>query len=138
MGSQIDLDQGGTFRTWIRQYMGPTIGWVNLPGQSIFPINAAGVYTLTPDITFVPVNVAVGAVIIILPPSTLPAVPATAQPQLYGNVPLTILDVGGNAASNPITIEPSGSDTIMTETSIVIQTSYGGYTLSPNNGIWNA
>lgn len=137
MTSQIDLDQGGTFRTWIRQYLGPSIGWVNLPGQSIFPINAPGTYTLAPDITFVPVNV-MGSVIIILPPATIPFVPAVAQPQLYGNVPITILDVGGNAAGNPIVIKPSALDSIMNRASVTINVAFGGYTFSPNNGIWNA
>lgn len=138
MTSQVDLDQGGTFRTWIRQYLGPTIGWVNLPGQSIFPINATGTYILTPDITFVPVNVISGPVIIILPPAQAPFVPAVAQPQLFGNVPITILDVGGAAGSNPITIQPSDMDSIMAQPSITINVAYGGYTFSPNNGIWNA
>lgn len=137
MTSQIDLDQGGTFRTWLRQYLGPSVGWVLLPVQNIFPINAPGTYILAPDVTFVPVNV-VGTVTIILPSSRIPAVPAGVQPGLFGNLPITIIDVGGNGSAHPITIDPNPADTIMGLSSIQITTNYGGFTLSPNSGVWNA
>ncbi len=136
MPSQLDLDQGGTFRTFFRQYLGPSIGWVQVPFQAIFPISAPGTYTLLPGTLFVPVNVA-GSVTIILPPSRLPAVPAGVQPGLFANSPITIIDVGGNPPTWPITIDPDPADSIMGLSSIQITTAYGGFTLSPNSGIWN-
>ena len=140
MGSQTDLDQGGTYRGWVRQYLGPSVGWVSLPGQNIFPITTAGTYILTPDISLVTVNVA-GAVTIKLPPASQPAVSAGVQPGLFGNVPITIVDVGGNAGANNITIQPTSvAETIMGLTQIKITVNYGGYTLKPNSALktWNS
>ena len=135
MASQVDLDKGGTFRTFFRQYMGPSIGWIEVPYQAIYPISLAGTYTLRPGTLFVPVNVA-GLVTIILPSSRIPAVPAGVQPGLFANSPVTIIDVGGNATAFPITIDPNPADSIMGLTSIQINNNYGGFTLSPNSGIW--
>jgi hypothetical protein len=133
-----DLDQSGTFRQWVRQNLGPSIGWVTLPLQNVLPITSAGTYTLSPDTTLVQVNVA-GAVTVILPRATLPAVPAIAQPGLYGSVPIVIVDIGGNAQANPITIQPQPGETIMGLTSISLSVAYGGYTLTPNSAshLWN-
>jgi hypothetical protein len=137
MASQLDLDQGGTFRTYLRQYLGPSIGWVQLPLQSILPISAAGTYTLLPGVTFVPVNVA-GLVTINLPSSRLPSVSGGVLPGLFSNSPITIADVGGNAAAFNITINPAAADSVMGLSTIAIITNYGEFTLSPNSGIWNA
>jgi hypothetical protein len=135
----IDFDQSGTFRSWMRQYLGPSVGWVTLPLQNVFPITAAGTYTLSPDVSQVTVNVA-GAVTIILPPARHPSVPPIAQPGLYGNTPIVIVDVGGNAAAHPITIQAAPTETIMGLASIQITAAYGGYTLAPNSAqaTWNA
>lgn len=136
----VDLDQGGTFRGWVRQYLGPSVGWVMLPGQNILPIAVAGTYTLTPDITLVTVNVA-GAVTIVLASAIQPSVSAGVQPGLFGNVPVTIVDIGGNATPHPIMIQPaSGAETIMGLASISISVNYGGYTLVPNSPLktWNS
>jgi hypothetical protein len=40
--------------------------------------------------------------------------------------------VGGNAAANPITINPSAGDTIMGLASIQITSAFGGFVLTPN------
>ncbi len=133
MGSQTDLDQGGTSRQWVRTYLGPSIGWVDLPGTNPFPITAPGVYTLAPDTSLVTVNVA-GAVTIILPSAVNPLVPAGVQPALFAKTPVTIVDIGNNAQAHPITIQPaSGSENIMGLAQIQITVNYGGYTLSPNS-----
>src|SRR5208282_1395388 len=107
MGSQLDLDQGGTSRQWVRTYMGPSIGWVYLPGRNPIPvITAAGTYTMLPDTTLVEVNVA-GVVVIILPSALDPGVPAGVLPGLFAKNPITIVDLGGFASTHPITIKPA-------------------------------
>lgn len=134
MASQTDLDQGGTSRQWVRTWMGPTVGWVMLPGRNpVTTITAAGTYILTPDITLVEVNVA-GAVIIMLPTAIHPSVPAVTQPALFADKPITIVDIGGFATANPITIKPaSGAENILNLTQIQITANYGGFTLNPSN-----
>jgi hypothetical protein len=133
MPSQTDLDQGGTARQTVRTFMGPTIGWVDLPGTFPFEITVAGTYTLTPDVSLVRVNVA-GAVTIILPSAIDPKVPAGVLPGLFAKTTLTIIDIGGNAQANPITLQPaSGAENIMGLPSITISTNYGGFTLKPSN-----
>lgn len=133
MGSQTDLDMGGTSRQWVRTYMGPSVGWVNLPGRNPFSITAAGTYTISPDTSLVEVNVA-GAVTIILPTAIDPKVPAGALPGLYAKTAITIVDIGGFAGANNITIEPASvAENIMSEASIQITSPYGAYTLEPSN-----
>jgi len=133
MGSQTDLDQGGTARQWVRTYLGPSIGWADLPSTNPFPITAAGTYVLSPDTSLVTVNVA-GAVTITLPPATNPLVPAGVQPQRFVPVPITIVDIGGHAQANPITIQRNNaSENIMGLASIQITVNYGGYTLNPSS-----
>jgi hypothetical protein len=127
----MDLDQSGTNRQWQRTYLGPSVGWIMAPYQNILPITAAGTYTLDPSTNLVEVNVA-GAVTIILPAVTPPSAGPQALPRLFANNPITITDIGGNAAANNITIQPNNvSETVMNLTSIKIQTNYGGFTLQP-------
>jgi|SRR5215469_1051590 len=140
MTSQTDLDQGGTFRAWARQYFGPSVGWVYAPANNVLPITAGGVFQLDPSTSLVTVNTT-GAVTIKLPAATNPSVPAGAQPGLYADNPITIVDIGGNAQAHPITIQPiSIAETIMGLNSITISVNYGGYTLAPNSTLrlWNS
>jgi hypothetical protein len=131
MTSQLDLDQSGTSRQWQRTYLGPSIGWQLVPYQSILPVTAAGTYNLDPSTNLVEVNVA-AAVTIVLPSCQFPAAGAQAQPRLFAANPVTIVDIGGNAASNNITIQPNNvSETVMGLTSIKIATNFGGFTLQP-------
>lgn len=132
MGSQTDLDQGGTSRQWVRTYMGPSVGWVYLPGRIPFQITAAGTYTITPDTSVVDVS-ANGAVIVILPTALNPNAPAGALPGLYARTAITIVDVGGFATAHPITIQPASvAETIMGLASIQITANFGAFILSPN------
>jgi hypothetical protein len=86
-----DLDQSGTTRQWVTQYLGPSVGWVNAPLQNILAINSAGTFTLDPNTNFVEVSV-VGAVTITLP-STLPSpAGAMAVPGSYLATPITMVD----------------------------------------------
>ena len=132
MGSQVDLDQGGTSRQWVRTYLGPSVGWVYLPGRNPFEITAAGTYTITPDTSVVNVN-ANGAVIIILPSALNPNAPAGALPGLYGRTAISIVDVGGFATAQPITIKPASvAETIMGLAQVQITSAFGAFILSQN------
>ena len=56
---------------------------------------------------------------------------------LYGNASQSVVDIGGNAATNHITILPFGSQKIMGQSSVVIATNYGGLTFWPiSTGGW--
>ena len=141
MGSQTDLDQGGTNRQYIRQYLGPSVGWVTIPAPaaSILPITAVGTYTVNRSVTLITVNVA-GAVTLNLPKAHTPAVGAQAQPGLFVQTPITIVDVGGNATAHPITIAPAAGETIMSLASIQLTVNYGGWSLKPLDSLngWEA
>lgn len=131
MPSQTDFDQGGTSRQWVRTYMGPSIGWIYLPGRNPFEITAAGVYTLQPDTSVVNVNVN-GAVTINLPSNQNPSAPAGVLPALYARTAISIVDVGGHATAHPITIQSQAGETIMGLASVQITSNYGAFILSPN------
>lgn len=137
MTSQLDLDQGGTFREWTKVYLGPSVGHVWVPNRSQLLITAAGTYTLDFSTTYVQVSIA-GAVTIILPPLTgALTVPPIALPGRSVKTPISIVDVGGFAAANPITIQPSSpSDTIFGLTQIQIANAFGGFILYPNVATW--
>jgi len=136
-----DLDQGGTPRTWARTFLGPSIGWITTPAQTsaILTVTAAGTYTIDLSTTYVPIN-STGAVTIILPTALNPPAGVGAVPGPFADVPIVIVDVGGNAQAHPITIQPAVGDTIMGLASIQITVNYGGYTLAPNSALrtWNS
>lgn len=132
MTSQTDLDQGGTSRQWVRTYLGPSVGWVYLPGRNPFEITAAGTYIITPDTSVVNVNVN-GAVTVMLPTAKNPNAPAGALPGLYARTAVSIVDVGGFATAHPITIMPASVvETIMGLASVQITSNFGAFILSPN------
>jgi hypothetical protein len=129
----MDLDQssGAITRHWQRVYFGPSLGWLDIPGQNVQPITAAGTYTIDASINIVEVAVA-GAVTIILPSCVFPAAGPQALTRLFAANPITVVDVGGFAASNNIAIQPNNvGETVMGLASIKITTAYGGFTLQP-------
>lgn len=135
MASQLDLDQGGTNREWQRVYLGPSVGWVRAPSRNLLLISAAGTYTLDLSTNFVQVNVA-GAVTVILPDPSVGA-GAGVLPGKSVRVPVSIVDIGGFAAANPITIQPdSSSRKIMGLNQIQITSDFGGFILYPNGSQW--
>jgi hypothetical protein len=138
MTSQLDFDQSGTVRLATRQILGPSVGFAVAAG-SVFPITAAGTFTIAFGTTLVTVNVA-GAVTIVLPPATNPSIPAIGAPGRFTQNPITIVDIGGNAGAFPITISPAAGETIMGLASIQLNVAFGGYTLTPNSAshVWNA
>jgi hypothetical protein len=129
----MDLDQssGAITRHWQRVYMGPSIGWLDIPGQNVQPITAAGTYAIDASINVVEIAVA-AAVTIVLPSCQFPAAGPQAQPRLFASVPVTVTDTGGFAAANPITIQPNNpGETVAGLSSIKISTAFGGYSLQP-------
>lgn len=140
MASQTDLDQGGTYRQFVRRFLGPSVGWVWVPEDNVVPVTAIGTTTVVIGTTLVTVNVN-GAVTIQLPSSKASAsATAGALPGLAMALPITIVDIGGFAAAQPITILPFGAELIVGLASIQIQSAYGSFTLVPPNltsGGWN-
>lgn len=135
MASQLDYDQGGTRRQLIRQYMGPSIGWVTLPGITELTITKVGITQLLIGVSLVKVNVA-GLVTVVLPSAIHPSVPAGVLPGENADIPITIVDLGGNAQAFNITIQPfSGAENIMGLASVVINNNYGGYILNPSSSL---
>jgi hypothetical protein len=128
-----DYDQSGTARQSIGINLGPSIGWTGQPTQSVLNVASAGTFTLDPGQNVVNVNVA-GAVTIILPSAKLPSVVASTQPSLFAKPAVTVVDVGGNAGANPITIQAKSGEAIMGLASIQITTTYGAFTLQPTGG----
>lgn len=138
MGSQLDLDQGGSFREFVRSYLGPSVGWVLAPIRNVVPITTTGTTTLLIGTTLVPVNVA-AIVTVQLPLAKAPtSIPPNSLPGPSIGFPITVVDVGGHAATSAITILPAGAETIMGLASIAINANYGGFTLIPDlvNGGW--
>jgi hypothetical protein len=140
MGSQTDLDQGGTSRQWVKNWMGPSVGWVMAPLQNVLLITTAGTFSLDPSVSLVEVNVA-GSVTIILPSCANPPSGAQAVPGLFVKNPITIVDIGGHATANPITIQRNNAgESIMGLASISLSVNYGGYVLQPipQSLTWNS
>jgi hypothetical protein len=135
-----DFDKSGTTQRAQLVNLGPSVGWART-AQNLQQITAPGTYVLDPSTTLVTVNVA-GAVTITLPSAVNPSYRGAAltQPGLFAKGPITIVDVGGNAAANPITIQAFGSEQIIGLASIQLNVKFGGYTLLPNSagGNWNA
>ena len=132
-----DLDQGGTFREWVRTYCGPSLGWVMFLVGATKDIIAAGTTNIASGTTLVRVNVA-GAVTVQLPTAIVPSPPITTPPTAITGQPITIVDVGGHASTFNITILPFGTETIMGLASLTIANDYGAFVLTPDtvNGGW--
>lgn len=129
MPSQTDLDQGGTFREWVRTFMGPSVGWVMAPVRSVLTITAAGAYIINLSTTLVIINTT-AAVTLTMPSALNADIPAGAMPGSYVKAIVTIVDIGG--APNVI-IDAAVGQTIMGLASIDLFTAYGSYSLRPDN-----
>ena len=139
MGSQLDLDQGGTFRQLQRTWMGPSVGWVTAAGTVVLPITTVGTTTVLPGNSLITVRVN-GPVTIQLPSSKASPAGPQAVPGSFLFTPISIIDIGGFAGANPITILAATGELIDGLPSIQITTAYGGIFLDPNliSGGWVA
>jgi hypothetical protein len=95
-----------------------------------------GTYSIDPAVTLVTVNVGVGSgpVTLNLPKIITPT--DGSRPGLSVQSPLTIVDVGGFAQANPITINPAAGQTIMGLSSAQIGTNFGALALRQNLTEW--
>ena len=134
MASQTDLDMGGTSREWVRAYRGPSVGWIWVPVRNVLQVTAAGTYNLDPSTTLVEINVN-GLVTVVLPSAVLPTAGPQAQPGLFAQNPVTVVDIGGFAsATNPITIQRNNAnENIVGLASIQITAKFGGFVLKPSS-----
>jgi hypothetical protein len=131
MTSQLDLDQGGTYRQTEKVYLGPSVGWVHVPYETILNVVTAGTTTVLLGTTLVLVNVA-GSVTIQLPSAKASPAGAQALPYSFVGKPITVLDIGGHATATPITILPFGSETIAGLSTVSLASNYGSFTFLPN------
>ena len=130
MGSQSDLDQGGTFRQYERYWMGPSVGWVTQPQQAVLPITAAGTVAVSRGTNLITLNVN-GSVTINLPSAKASPQSPQAIPGQWVLIPLTIVDIGGFAAANTYTINPFGAELISGLATIRLASNYGAFLLKP-------
>ena len=130
MGSQSDLDQGGTFRQYERYWMGPSVGWVTQPQQAVLPITAAGTVAISRGTNLITLNVN-GSVTINLPSAKASPQSPQAIPGQWILIPLTIVDIGGFAAANTYTINPFGAELISGLATIRLASNYGAFLLKP-------
>jgi hypothetical protein len=139
MGSQLDLDQGGTFRQYQRIWMGPSVGWQTMPVQAILDRSTAGTLTLLRWTNLVKLKVPTGTLDIDLPSSKASAQGPQAIPGQWIYNPVIIMDLLGTAA-NPtvINVNPFGSELISGLAQIQLATPYGTILLEPDlvNGGW--
>src|SRR4029077_6900323 len=105
MGSQTDLDQGGTFRQYERVWMGPSVGWLTVPQQAILPISAAGTVQVSRGTNLVTINVNGNVTLQLASSKASPQGPQAIPGQWYLH-PLTIVDIGGVAPAPTSTHPP--------------------------------
>lgn len=140
MGSQTDLDQGGTFRQWTRAYMGPSVGWVPIPVDAVLDITTGGTKTIARGTSLIFLNVN-ASVTLNLPSSKASPQGPQAIPGQWVVNPITIVDKGGFA--NPGTVDylinPAGSEKISGLSQVALATPYGTVILIPilASGGWN-
>ena len=134
MSAQIDWDRSGVSLQSSRVNLGPSIGWVDVAGGSL-SISAAMALALPFGVALVKVNVAAGAVVLTLPS----AKGVLGIPPSLAIVPVTIVDEGGHAQANPITINAAPGETISGVPSISIATNFATVTLrsNPTDGTWS-
>ncbi len=130
MGSQQDLDQGGTFRQYERVWLGPSLGWQTLPQQAVLPITATGAVSISRGTNLITVSVNANGVILNLASSKASPQPGALPGQWFLN-PLTIVDIGGFAAAHPIVINPNGGELISGLATISLVSNFGAFLLKP-------
>lgn len=138
MGSQLDLDQGGTFRQWVRNYMGPSVGWVSVPVDAVLNITATGTYTIQRGTSLILLNVNANVTINLPSAKASPQGPQAIPGQWVIN-PVTIVDIGGFASTRVYNIVPFAGETISGLASVQLATDRGTVILIPilTTGGWN-
>jgi hypothetical protein len=138
MSSQLDLDQGGTFRQIDRVWMGPSVGWQTQLKVAIQNITAAGSYNLVRGTSLIKLYPN-GAVTLNLPSSLASLAGAQAIPGEFVITPVTIVDIGGFAGSVLYRIVPHDTELISGLTFVDLASPRGSIILEPllDTGGWN-
>ena len=139
MGSQLDLDQGGTFRQYQRVWMGPSVGMLSVPVQAILEQTAAGTLTLQRWTNLVKLRVTSGTLNINLPSSKASTQGPQAVPGQWVYNPVIIVDVLGTASGAlTVNVNPNGSELISGLAQIQLASPYGTLLLEPllDTGGW--
>jgi hypothetical protein len=136
MPSQLDLDQGGTFRQTQKLYLGPSVGWVEVADQWLLNVLAGGTTLLSRGTNLILVNFN-GAVTIQLPSLKASAAGAQAIPRQFTTIPIIISDIGGFAVANPINVLPFGPELISgtfnnTTTILQLSSNFGSLVIRPD------
>jgi hypothetical protein len=137
MGSQTDLDQGGTFRQYAPVYLGPSVGWIWFPVNAQLVVSAAGAQAISRGTNLIQVNFN-GAVTINLPSSKASTQGPGVIPGQAVYVPTIICDIGGFATANPVTINPAAGETISGLNTVSLAVNFGTVLLNPllTSGGW--
>lgn len=130
MPSQIDLDQGGTFRQFQRVFLGPSVGWLTVPQAAVYPIVAAGTYPIARGTNLITLAVN-GTVNIQLPSSKASPSGPQAIPGQWWLETVTIADVGGFAGTALYHITPFAGELISGLSFVDLASPYGTYILKP-------
>ncbi len=128
MGSQLDLDQGGTFRQYQNVWLGPSLGWQTVPQEAVFPITAIGTYAISRGTNLITINA--NANVTINLPSSKAGLPGPLPGQWY-LTPISIVDIGGFASANTYIINPFGAELISGLASIRLASNFGAFLLKP-------
>lgn len=131
MGSQIDIDQGGTYRETQRVFLGPSVGWIDTPLQWRLDVIAGGTTSVARGTNLILVNFN-GAVTLQMPSFKASSAGAQAIPRQFALVPVVIVDTGGFAQANPITILPFGTELFSGQSSIQLGSNYGSIIIRPD------
>jgi hypothetical protein len=140
MGSQLDLDQGGTFRQYQRVWMGPSVGWLNMPIDAILNITAAGTYTIQRWTNLIKIKAVSGIINLNLPSSKATVQGPQAIPGQWVYNPVVIVDtVGQCGLATTCNAIAFAGELISGLASIQLATPYGTLLLEPNldTGGWN-
>lgn len=132
MGSQTDLDQGGTFRQWTRMYMGPSVGWVPVPIDAVLEVTAGGAITIARGTSLILLNVN-ASVTLNLPSSKASPTGPQAIPGQWVVNPVTIVDKGGFANPGVVNylVNPFGTEKISGLSQIQLAAPFGSLILNP-------
>ena len=138
MGSQTDLDQGGTFRQMDRVWMGPSVGWQVQLKVAIQNIIAAGTYTIARGTSLIKLFPN-GAVTLNMPSSRASLAGPQAIPGQFVITPVTIVDIGGFAGGVLYRVVPFAGETISGLANVDLASPRGSLILEPliDTGGWN-
>lgn len=138
MGSQTDLDQGGTFRQWTRMWMGPSVGWVPVPVDAVLNITTGGPISIARGTSLILINVDADVTINLPSAKAAPQGPQAIPGQWVIN-PVTIVDIGGFADTRTYNIVPFAGETISGLANVQLASERGSIILNPilTTGGWN-